>query len=149
MQIMNLFHNDPVGPITPMGYNKALYFQMATDDYSRIGWGWSLTSKAQAFTNIRNLHFLLKVQTGGMSMRRLRFDRGMEFLKEEMQEWMKTEGIHSEPTAPYRPDQKGVAERANRTVIERMCAIFIQTDLPKKLWPLVFDTTLYVKKIEH
>lgn len=118
---------------------------MATDDYSRAGWGWSLTSKAQAFTNIRNLHSLLKVQTGGMSMRRLRFDRGMEFLKEEMQEWIKTEGIHSEPTALYWPHQNGVVERANRTVIERMRATFIETDLPKKLWPLVFDVTLYVK----
>ena len=62
-----------------------------------------------------------------------------------MQEWMKTEGIHSEPTALHRPDKNGVAERANWTVIERMRAIFIKTDLPRKLWPLVFDATLNVK----
>ena len=37
MQIMDLFHNDLVGPITPMGYNKLLYFQMATDNHSRAG----------------------------------------------------------------------------------------------------------------
>lgn len=78
-------------------------------------------------------------------MRQLRFDHGMEFLEEEMQGWVKTEGIHSEPATPYRPDQNGVAEQANRTVIERMHAIFIETDLPKKLWPLVFDATLYME----
>ena len=78
-------------------------------------------------------------------MKRLRFDRGMEFLKQEMADWMREGGTHSEPPAPYRPDQNGVAERANRTVIECMRAIFIETDLPKKLWPLVFDATLYMK----
>ncbi len=49
-----------------------------------------------------------------------------------MQEWMKIEGIHSEPTAPYRPDQNGVAEKANCTVIKIICATFVETDLPKK-----------------
>ena len=78
-------------------------------------------------------------------MHRFHFNRGMEFLKEEMQEWMKTEGIHSEQTAPYQADQSGVAKQAHRMVIERMRAIFLETDLLKKLWPLVFDATLYVK----
>lgn len=80
-----------------------------------------------------------------MLIKRLRFDREMEFLKEEMAKWIKEEGKYSEPTAPYRPDQNGLAERANRTVIERMRAIFIETNLPKSLWPLVFDATLYIK----
>ncbi len=78
-------------------------------------------------------------------MRQLCFGRGMKFLKEEMQEWMKTEKIHSEPTALYRPDQNGVVEQANWTVIERMRATFIKTDLPRKLWPLLFDATLNMK----
>ncbi len=39
IQIIDLFHNDLVGLITLIGYNKALYFQTAKDDYSRAGWG--------------------------------------------------------------------------------------------------------------
>lgn len=38
-----------------------------------------------------------------------------------------------------------MAERANRTVIDRIRATFTVTDLPKKLWPLVFDAILYLK----
>ena len=30
-------------------------------------------------------------------------------------------------------------------MIEHMQAIFIETNLPKNLWPLVFDATLYIK----
>ena len=80
-----------------------------------------------------------------MSIRRLSFDRVMKFLKEEIQEWMKTDGIHSEPTAPYRPDHNGVAEKANRTVIERISAIFIETHFPKKFWSFFFYTTHYLE----
>lgn len=69
----------------------------------------------------------------------------MEFLKKEMAEWMKEKKIHLEPMAPYRPDQSEVAEFANCTVIKHMRAIFIETNLPKNLWPLVFDATLYMK----
>ena len=58
---------------------------------------------------------------------------------------MKTEGIHSDPTAQYRPDQNSFAEWVNRTVIKRIHATFIETDLPKKLWPFVFDATFYLK----
>ncbi len=39
LQIMDLFYNNLVVPITAIGYNEALYFQIATDDYSQTGWG--------------------------------------------------------------------------------------------------------------
>ncbi len=38
-QIIDLFYNDLVGLITSIGYNEALYFQIAKDDYSHIVWG--------------------------------------------------------------------------------------------------------------
>ncbi len=69
----------------------------------------------------------------------------MKFLKEQMQEWIKKEVINSEPTAPYQPDPNGVAALANRTVIQRMGALFIETDLLKKFCHFVFDAIFYVK----
>lgn len=41
---------------------------------------------------------------------------------------------------------KQSAEQANRTVIELVQDIFIETDLPKKLWSLVFDATLLIEQ---
>lgn len=58
---------------------------------------------------------------------------------------MKKEGIYSEPIAPYRLNQNEIAEHVNRIVIECMQAIFIKSNLIKKLWLLVFNVTLYIK----
>src|SRR5271156_4387716 len=51
-----------------------------------------------------------------------------------MAEFCREIGIHHEETAPYTPEQNGVAERANRTICERICAILAETGLSKELW---------------
>jgi len=51
-----------------------------------------------------------------------------------MEEFCKEAGIHHEGTAPFTPEQNGVAERANRTICEQIRAILADTTLPKELW---------------
>jgi hypothetical protein len=74
----------------------------------------------------------------------LRTDSGGEYEK-----WMgahlKGSGIIHEMTAPYSPDQNGVAERANRTIMERVKAIIAEAKLDKKLWMDLADTVVYLK----
>src|SRR5205814_6836035 len=63
----------------------------------------------------------------------IRTDEGGEYRK-QIEELCKEHGIHHEETAPYTPEQNGVAERANRTICERIRAILADTKLPKELW---------------
>ena len=51
------------------------------------------------------------------------------------------QSIH-ETTAPYSPDQNGVAERANRTIMERVKAIIAEFKLDKRLWMELAETVL-------
>ena len=80
----------------------------------------------------------------GKSIKRLRTDGGGEYEK-----WMgahlKGSGIIHETTAPYSPDQNGVAERANRTIMERVKAIIAEAKLDKRLWMEIADTVVYLK----
>ena len=48
-------------------------------------------------------------------------------------------------TAPYSPSQNGVAERLNRTLLERTRALLIQNSLPKFLWPEAITYAVYLK----
>ena len=50
-----------------------------------------------------------------------------------------------EITAHYSPEQNGVAERANRTILERTKAILADTEFPKKLWMEIASTVVYLK----
>ncbi len=49
----------------------------------------------------------------------LRTDNGMEFYSKQFKNYCKSEGIVRHYTVPYTPQQNGVAERMNRTIISR------------------------------
>ena len=58
---------------------------------------------------------------------------------------MTTHGISLEPTPSYRPDKDRVAERVNRTLITRMRVTLIESQLLKKIWPLVLEYQTLIK----
>src|SRR5947207_11457545 len=58
---------------------------------------------------------------------------------------LKGSGIIHKTTAPYSPDQNGVAERANRTIMGRVKAIIAEAKLDKRLWMEIADTVVYLK----
>ncbi|CAI7931397.1 unnamed protein product [Closterium sp. NIES-54] len=51
-------------------------------------------------------------------VKRIGTDRGGEFLGAETTAWLKKQGIQRELTTAYAPQSNGVAERANRTILE-------------------------------
>ncbi|CAI7811062.1 unnamed protein product, partial [Closterium sp. NIES-53] len=62
-------------------------------------------------------------------------DRGGEFLGAETPAWLKKQGIRSELTTAYSPQSNGVAERANRTILETARALLIESGVGKSMWP--------------
>src|SRR5438046_1539363 len=78
------------------------------------------------------------------SIKRLRTDGGGEYEK-WMESHLKGSGIMHETTAPYSPDQNGVAEHANRTIMERVKAIIAEAKLDKKLWMEIANTVVHLK----
>ena len=80
----------------------------------------------------------------GKKIKRLRTDGGKEFVK-VMGQHLKACGIIHETTAPYTPEQNGVAERANRTIVERVKAIIAEAKLDRKLWMELASTVVYLK----
>ncbi|CAI7762719.1 unnamed protein product, partial [Closterium sp. NIES-53] len=62
-------------------------------------------------------------------------DRGGEFLGAEMTAWLKKQGIQRELTTAYTPQSNGVAERANRTILETARALLIESGVGNSMWP--------------
>ena len=52
------------------------------------------------------------------SIATLRTDNGGEYLSKQFQNFLRSKGITHETTNPYTPEQNGVAERMNRTLVE-------------------------------
>lgn len=65
----------------------------------------------------------------------LRTDRGGEFTSEEFNDFCRRNGIKRQVTAAYTPQQNGVAERKNRTVMNMVRSMLSEKGIPKTFWP--------------
>ena len=64
----------------------------------------------------------------------------------EFEQFCKDEGIVRHNTAVYTPQQNGVAEWMNRTLMERAGSIINNANLPKELWAEAISTSCYLVK---
>ena len=72
---------------------------------------------------------------------------GGEYTSKEFESFCKEEGIKRELTTPYNPQQNGVAERKNRTIMEGVKTMIHDQDLPMNLWVEAARTSIYVHNI--
>jgi transposase InsO family protein len=64
----------------------------------------------------------------------LRTDNGTEYTNKEFKKYLRKFGIRHQTTVPYNPEQNGLAERMNRTLVERAKSMIFDADLHKKYW---------------
>ena len=62
----------------------------------------------------------------------LRSDYDVEYTSKEFEDYLKKNGIRHERTVPETPEQNGVAERMNRTLVETVRAMLSDSKLSKK-----------------
>lgn len=77
-------------------------------------------------------------------MKALRSDNGGEYISDEFKDFCKEEGIRRELIAPHNPQQNGVAERKNRTIVGAARAMLHDQGLPLHLWAEACNTAVYV-----
>ena len=93
------------------------YFLLITDDYSHMSWVYFLKFKSKTFGYFKNFKALVEKQSC-LCLKTLCIDRGGEFLSNEFNSFCEENGIRRELIVPYTPEQNGVAERKNRTIVE-------------------------------
>jgi hypothetical protein len=77
-------------------------------------------------------------------------DNGGEYTSKEFVNFCKDVGIKRELTTPYNPQQNGVAERKNRTILEAVKTMIHDQDLPMCLWAEAAMTVVYVQnRLSH
>ena len=80
----------------------------------------------------------------------LRSDNGGEYTSKEFEAFCKDARIKRELTTPYNPQQNGVVERKNRTIMEAVKTMIYDQDLPMHLWAEAARTAVYVQnRISH
>lgn len=87
--------------------------------------------KSEVFTLFKNFKTRVELETGH-KIKTLRTDNGGEYTSNEFTQFLNQQGIAHQLTAPYTPQQKGVSERKNRTVMDMSRCLLYQKRMPQK-----------------
>eukprot|EP00253_Pinus_taeda_P020671 PITA_20671 len=141
--ILDYIHSDVWGPAPTASYGGSSYFVSFIDDFSRKVWVFMLKKKSNVFTVFKQFRALVENNTG-RTIKCLRTDNGGEFTSKEFDSYCKDAGIERHKTTVNTPQQNGVAERMNRTLLERARCMLSNAGLPKELWTKAVATACYV-----
>lgn len=131
--ILDCVVSDVCGPLNVESYDHFRYFITFTDVCSRYSEVYFLKTKAEA--DIKVKYFVEKMKTFfGKKPKILRSDRGGEYMSNRLQEYLANEGIQFQSTVGYAPQQNGIAERKNRTLMEAARTVLADSGVPKCFW---------------
>lgn len=79
-----------------------------------------------------------------LTIKILRSDNGAEYSSSQFVDFCKATGIEHQFTVPYTPQQNGVSERKNRTVMEMARCLLKEKEMPNKFWAEAVNTSVYL-----
>ncbi|GKA38044.1 retrovirus-related pol polyprotein from transposon TNT 1-94 [Tanacetum coccineum] len=133
---------DLCGPMRTESINGKKYVLVIVDDYTRFGWVRFLRSKDETPQVIEK--FIVKTQRAlNATVRFVRTDNGTEFVNKTLDGWFESVGISHETSVPRSPQQNGVVERRNRTLMEAARTMLIFAKAPLFLWAEAVATACY------
>ncbi|GJX71252.1 retrovirus-related pol polyprotein from transposon TNT 1-94 [Tanacetum coccineum] len=144
MEVLHTLHMDLCGPMRVQSINGKKYILVIVDDYSRFTWVKFLRSKDETPEFVTN--FLKQIQVGlNKTVRFIRTDNGTEFVNQVMSEYYEGVGIFHQKSVPRTPQQNGVVERRNRTLVEAARTMMIFSKAPMFLWAEAVATACYTQ----
>ncbi|GJV74084.1 retrovirus-related pol polyprotein from transposon TNT 1-94 [Tanacetum coccineum] len=139
-----LLHMDLCGPMRVASINGKRYILVIVDDYSRFTWVRFLKTKDEApaaiIKCIKNIQVRLKA-----TVRNVRTDNGTEFVNQTLREWYENVSITHQTSVARTPQQNGVVERRNQTLVEAAQTMLIFSKAPLFLWAEAINTACYTQ----
>ena len=141
---LQVVHADLCGPFRTPTRGGAIYFLLLIDHATRYTWGTLLKRKSEVVEKLKVWLPMAERQCDAR-VKFLRTDNGLEFINTEVMAFLQAHGIERQRSCPRTQQQNGVAERANRTMVEKVRCMLSAMELPPKWWGEAFEHALWVK----
>ncbi|GJY53723.1 putative ribonuclease H-like domain-containing protein, partial [Tanacetum coccineum] len=141
-QPLQMLHMDLFGPTSVRSINHKTYCLVVTDDYSRFSWVFFLATKDETSGILKTFITGIENQINH-KVKIIRCDNGTKFKNNDMNEFCGMKGIEREFSVARTPQQNGVTERKNRTLIE--AARTMLADLSTTFWAEAVSIACYVQ----
>ncbi|GJS29638.1 putative ribonuclease H-like domain-containing protein [Tanacetum coccineum] len=143
-QPVQMLHMDLFGPTFVRSINHKIYCLVVTNDYCRFSWVFFLATKDETSGILKTFITSIENQINH-KVKIIRCDNRTEFKNNDMNQFCGKKGIKSEFSVARTPQQNGVAERKNRTLIEAARDMLADSLLPTTFWAEAVNTACYVQ----
>lgn len=141
--LLGIIHSDLCGPLQVASLGGAVYFQLFIDDFSRMTFVYFLKKKSEATDCFINFKQFVENQTD-KKIKIFRSDNGGEFENNRMINILERNGIWNQTSTPHTPESNGLAERMNRSVVEKARCMLFDSKLSLELWAEAVSTAVYL-----
>lgn len=140
---LELIHSDLCGPMENTSFGGMKYFITYIDDFTRMVYVYFLKDKLTILETFKD--FKLKVENElNHKITKLRTDNGKEYCNINFEKYLSNHGIIHQTSTPYTPQQNGMAERMNRTLVERARCMLFFANLEKRYWAEAVAAAAYI-----
>lgn len=143
-ELLQRVHTDICGPMETRSLNGARYFILFVDDFSRMTFIYFIKNKSETLSKFKEFQTLVENQLN-KKIKMIRSDNGLEFCNKEFDNYLKQKGIIHQRSNNYTPEQNGLCERANRTVVEKARCLLYDAMVDKRFWAEAANTAVYLK----
>ncbi|GJW70526.1 putative ribonuclease H-like domain-containing protein [Tanacetum coccineum] len=143
-QGLQILHMDLFGPTFLKSLMGKMNFLVITDDYSRFSWVFFLAKKDETSGILRNFITGIENQLNHR-VKIIKSDNGTEFKNQDFNQFCNSKGINREYSNARTPQQNGVAERNNRTLIKAARTMLADLLLPIPFWDEAVNNACYVQ----
>lgn len=143
-ELLEIVHTDLCGPLKTQSLGGAKYFMTFIDDFSRWCHVSFLKNKSDALDAFKAFKSCAENQLN-KRIKIVQSDNGTEYVSNEFEKFLVDNGIKRRLTVPYTPQQNGVSERKNRTLVETARCMMAESNLPSSFWGETISTANYVR----
>nr|GEZ30988.1 putative ribonuclease H-like domain-containing protein [Tanacetum cinerariifolium] len=142
--VSQMLHIDLFEPTFVKSLNKKSYCLVVTDDYSRFTWVFFLATKDETSPILKTFITGIENQLS-LKVKVIRSDNETEFKNNDLNKFCEMKGIKREFSVPRTPQQNGIAERKNKTLIEAARTMLADSLLHIPFWAEAVNTACYVQ----
>lgn len=143
-ELLHTVHTDICGPFSNVSLGGSRYYILFVDDYSRMIFVYFIKNKSDAFGCFQKYKAVVEKQIN-KKIKILRSDNGKEFCNKEFDNYLTKEGIIHQKSNPYTPEQNGLAERFNRSIVEKARCLLFDAELDQRFWAEASNTAVYLQ----
>jgi len=147
--ILETIHSDIMGPVRESITGKRFILSMI-DEKSRKGWLFTLKKKSEAPDIIINFLKYLNNRSNKFKIKNFKTDGANEYKSKKVTEFCNQNGIFKSVSPPYNPENNGVTERFNQTIVSSAKTLLYWSKLSQNFWYFAILYANYIyNKMPH